>query len=85
MITGQRITYMCLAGFLWDAVVRGINPDGTVNIGSDVGTLALHELTRIEVCPASDLRPGTCCEGARGNERIRRDRRGAAAAQMELW
>lgn len=64
MIVGQRITYMCLAGFIYEAVVRTINRDGTVDIGSDVGSTELHELTRIEVYPASALRRGTCCEDA---------------------
>ena len=62
MIIGQKITYMCLAGFLYEAVVRTINRDGTVDIGSDVGSTDLHELTRIEVCSASTLRRGTCCD-----------------------
>lgn len=62
MIIGQKITYMCLAGFLYDAVVRTINQDGTVDIGSDVGCVDMVELTRIEVCPASALRRGTCCD-----------------------
>ena len=44
MITGQRITYMCLAGFLWDAVVRGINPEGQgTHPGPDPGDF--------ETCP----------------------------------
>lgn len=65
MIIGQRITYMCLAGFLYEAVVRTINQDGTVDIGSDVGSLDLVELTRIEVCRPGELRRGTCCDDVR--------------------
>lgn len=62
MIIGQQMTYMCLAGYLYEAVVRTINQDGTVDIGSDVGSADLHEMTRIEIMTAAELRKGTCCE-----------------------
>lgn len=62
MTPGEKIVYMCQAGFRWDAWVRAIRPNGTIDLGSDVGCKDLHELTRIEAVPPAELRPGTCCE-----------------------
>lgn len=63
MKSGDKITYMCLAGIRGAAWVRCVRPDGTVDIGCDVRSKDLHELSRIEIVPPADLRPGTCCEG----------------------
>lgn len=57
---GQKVVYMCLAGIPGDAWVRSVRTDGTVDIGCDVGSSALHELSRIEVVDLSNLRRGTC-------------------------
>ena len=60
--SGEKIVYMCLAGLRYDAWVRIVRPDGTVDLASDVGSRDLHELSRIEAVPPDQLRPGTCCE-----------------------
>jgi len=59
MNIGEKIVYMCLAGIVCDAWVRAVRLDGTVDIGADVRSKDLHELSRIEI--ADPLRPGTCC------------------------
>lgn len=66
MIAGDKITYMCLAGIRCSATLRMIRHDGTVDIGCDVGSTNLHELTTIEV--VDDLRPGTACAIGGENE-----------------
>lgn len=60
MKQGDVVTYRCLAGIDTKAVVRFVRPDGTVDIGCEVGSKTLHELTRIEV--VKDLQAGTCRE-----------------------
>ena len=60
MKKGERVIYMCLAGIRGDAWVRAARRDGTVDIGADVGSRELHELTRIEIVRETALRPGTC-------------------------
>lgn len=62
MTSGEKIVYMCLAGIRGAAWVRAVRPDGTVDLGADVGSKRLHELTGIEAVPPDQLRPGTCCE-----------------------
>jgi hypothetical protein len=57
---GEKLIYMCLAGFRGDAWIRHVRPDGTVDLGCDVGSRDLHELSRIEVVKETALRPGTC-------------------------
>jgi hypothetical protein len=57
---GDKVIYMCLAGIRGDAWIRWARGDGTVDIGADVGSSELHELTRIEVVAETALRPGTC-------------------------
>lgn len=60
MNVDDKVTYMCLARIRGAAWVRAVHTDGTVDLGCDVGSKRLHELTRIEI--ADPLRPGTCCE-----------------------
>lgn len=64
MTSGEKIVYMCLAGFRWDAEVRAVRQNGTVDIASDVGCSQPHELSRIEVTEPGELRPGTCARKA---------------------
>lgn len=61
MMVNEKIVYMCLAGIAGDAWVRAVRPDGTVDLGADVRSKELHELTRIEAVQPDQLRPGTCC------------------------
>lgn len=65
---GDELVYLCLAGIRYDAFVRHIRADGTLDIASDVGCNDPHELTGVEFVDARDLRPGTCAVGRRIKE-----------------
>ncbi len=58
MNRGDRLFYRCLAGFRYAAEVRGVRPDGRVDLAVDAGANDPVELTRIEV--SEKLLPGTC-------------------------